>query len=330
MMAELAPVTFWHASLNDAKQAPMVQETQQDIPYDKAFDLVPDKVDEPMPGIRRVLCNNPGPFTYKGTVSYIVGRGKVAIIDPGPVDAAHSAALLDAVRGETVTHIFVTHTHRDHSPGVPAIKAATGALILAEGPHRPARPLHVGDGPRTEASNDTDFMPDRTLADGEVVRGDGWTLEAITTPGHTANHMAYAFKENNIVFSGDHVMAWSTPVVAPPDGSMGDYMASLQKLAKRTEPVYFPGHGGAVNNAPRFVAAYILHRKAREASILNRLQGGESDIPSIVTAIYANLDPRLLKAAGMSVLAHLEDLVARGAVTTNGPASIAGRYRLPI
>ncbi len=307
----------------------MAQETQQDIPYDKTFDLVPDKVDEPMPGVRRVLCNNPSPFTYKGTVSYIVGRGKVAIIDPGPVDAAHSAALLDAVRGETVTHIFVTHTHRDHSPGVPAIKAATGALVLAEGPHRPARPLHVGDGPRTEASNDTDFMPDRALADGEVVRGDGWTLEAITTPGHTANHMAFAFKENNIVFSGDHVMAWSTPVVAPPDGSMGDYMASLQKLAKRTEPVYFPGHGGAVNNAPRFVAAYILHRKAREQSILNRLQGGESDIPTIVTAIYANLDPRLFKAAGMSVLAHLEDLVARGAVTTNGPASIAGRYRLP-
>jgi glyoxylase-like metal-dependent hydrolase (beta-lactamase superfamily II) len=306
----------------------MAQEAQQDIPYDKTFDLVPDKVDEPMPGVRRVLCNNPSPFTYKGTVSYIVGRGKVAIIDPGPVDAAHSAALLDAVRGETVTHIFVTHTHRDHSPGVPAIKSATGALVLAEGPHRPARPLHVGDGPRTEASNDTDFMPDRALADGEVVRGDGWTLEAIATPGHTANHMAYAFKENNIVFSGDHVMAWSTPVVAPPDGSMGDYMASLAKLAKRTEPVYFPGHGGAVNNAPRFVAAYILHRKAREQSILNRLQGGESDIPTIVTAIYANLDPRLFKAAGMSVLAHLEDLVARGAVATNGPASIAGRYRL--
>jgi glyoxylase-like metal-dependent hydrolase (beta-lactamase superfamily II) len=232
------------------------------------------------------------------------------------------------VRGETVTHIFVTHTHRDHSPGVPAIKAATGALVLGEGPHRAARALHVGDGPRLESSNDTDFEPDRALADGEVVRGDGWTLEAVTTPGHTANHMAFAFKENNVLFSGDHVMAWSTPVVAPPDGSMGDYMASLQKLSKRAEPVYFPGHGPAVNNAPRFVAAYILHRKAREASILNRLQNGESDIPTMVNAIYANLDPRLLKAAGMSVLAHLEDLVARGAVATNGPPSIAGRYRL--
>jgi glyoxylase-like metal-dependent hydrolase (beta-lactamase superfamily II) len=299
-----------------------------DIPFDKNLELIPGRVDEPMPGVRRLLCNNPSPFTFKGTVSYIVGRGKVAIIDPGPDDPAHNAALLDAVRGETVTHIFVTHTHRDHSPGVPAIKAKTGALVLAEGPHRPARALHVGDGPRMESSNDTDFRPDRALADGETVNGEGWTLQAIATPGHTANHMAYALKEANIIFSGDHVMAWSTPVVAPPDGSMGDYMASLAKLAKRSEPIYFPGHGPAVTNAPRFVAAYILHRKAREASILNRLQGGENDIPTMVSAIYANLDPRLLKAAGMSVLAHLEDLVARGQVVTVGPPSIAGRYRL--
>ena len=301
----------------------------EDIPYDKNLELVPGKVDEAMPGVRRLLCNNPSPFTFKGTVSYIIGRGKVAIVDPGPEDAAHSAALLDAVRGETVTHIFVTHTHRDHSPGVPAIKRATGAKVLAEGPHRVSRPLHVGDGPRLDASNDTEFKPDRALADGETVSGDGWTLEAITTPGHTANHMSYAFKEANVVFSGDHVMAWSTPVVSPPDGSMGDYMASLQKLSKRSEPIYFPGHGPAVRNAPRFVAAYILHRKAREASILNCLARGETDIPSVVGAIYANLDPRLVKAAGMSVLAHLEDLVARGEAATNGPPSIAGRYRLP-
>jgi glyoxylase-like metal-dependent hydrolase (beta-lactamase superfamily II) len=299
-----------------------------DIPYDKSFELIPGQVDEVMPGIRRVLCNNPSPFTFKGTVSYIVGRNKVAIIDPGPDDPAHGAALLDAVRGETVTHIFVTHTHRDHSPGVPAIKRATGAQVLAEGPHRAARTLHVGEAPRLDASNDTDFAPDRALADGEVVSGAGWTIEAVTTPGHTANHMAFAFKEAGVLFSGDHVMAWSTPVVAPPDGSMGDYMASLQKLAKRPEAVYLPGHGPAVHNAPRFVAAYILHRKAREASILNRLGKGESDIPTLVSAIYQNLDPRLVRAAGMSVLAHLEDLVARGAVATNGPPSIAGRYRI--
>src|SRR5258707_11848583 len=156
-----------------------------DVTFDKNFDLEPGVVDEVAPGVRRVLANNPGPFTFKGTVSYIVGRGKVAIVDPGPDDPAHIAALLDAVRGETVTHIFVTHTHRDHSPAVPAIKAATGAQVLAEGPHRASRPLHVGEAPRLDASNDTDFQPDRALADGEVVAGKGFTIEAITTPGPT-------------------------------------------------------------------------------------------------------------------------------------------------
>jgi glyoxylase-like metal-dependent hydrolase (beta-lactamase superfamily II) len=300
-----------------------------DIPFDKSFDLVPETVEEVVPRVRRVLANNPSPFTFKGTVSYIVGRGRVAIIDPGPLDEAHIAALLDAVRGETVTHIFVTHTHRDHSPAVPRIKAATGAMVLAEGPHRPARPLHVGEAPRLDASNDTDFRPDRELRDGEVIAGPGWTIEAVATPGHTANHMAFALKEADLLFSGDHVMAWSTPVVAPPDGAMSDYMASLQKLARRSEPVYLPGHGGAVRDAPRFVAHYIRHRQAREASILHRLTKGEADIPTLVRAIYIGLDPRLVKAAGLSVLAHLEDLVTRGLVVTEGEPSIAGRYRLP-
>jgi glyoxylase-like metal-dependent hydrolase (beta-lactamase superfamily II) len=300
-----------------------------DIPFDKSFDLAPETVEEVAPDVRRLLADNPGPFTFKGTVSYIVGRGRVAIVDPGPLDERHIAALLDAVRGETVTHIFVTHTHRDHSPAVPRIKAATGATVLAEGPHRAARPLHVGEAPRLDASNDTDFRPDRALRDGEVVTGAGWTIEAVATPGHTANHMAFAFKEADLLFSGDHVMAWSTPVVAPPDGAMSEYMASLQKLARRPEPVYLPGHGGAVRDAPRFVAHYIRHRQAREASILHRLAKGEADIPTLVRAIYIGLDPRLVKAAGLSVLAHLEDLVTRRLVATEGQPSIAGRYRLP-
>jgi glyoxylase-like metal-dependent hydrolase (beta-lactamase superfamily II) len=299
-----------------------------DIPFDQRFDLAPDTVDEVVPGVRRVLANNPSPFTFKGTLSYIIGRGQVAIVDPGPLDEAHIKALLDAVRGETVTHIFVTHTHRDHSPAVPAIKAATGALVLAEGPHRAARPLNVGEAPRLDASNDTDFRPDRALADGEVVTGKGFTIEAVTTPGHTANHMAFAFKEANLLFSGDHVMAWSTPVVAPPDGAMSDYMASLQKLARRSEAIYLPGHGGVVREAPSFVQHYIRHRQGREASILHRLAKGEADIPTIVRAIYIGLDPRLLKAAGLSVLAHLEDLVTRGVVKTDGQPSIEGRYYL--
>jgi glyoxylase-like metal-dependent hydrolase (beta-lactamase superfamily II) len=299
-----------------------------DIPFDRTFELAPGKPEEVVPGVRRLLCNNPSPFTYKGTVSYIIGRGRVAIVDPGPDDAAHVAALLEAVRGETVTHIFVTHTHRDHSPAVPRVKAATGATVLAEGPHRAARPLNVGEAPRAEASNDTDFRPDRALADGEVVAGAGWTIEAVTTPGHTANHMAFAFREANLLFSGDHVMAWATPVVAPPDGSMSDYMASLDKLTRRSEPIYLPGHGGAVRNAPRFVRHYIEHRKAREASILHRLGKGAADIPTLVRAIYIGLDPRLVPAAGRSVLAHLEDLTARGVVATDGPPSIEGVYRL--
>jgi glyoxylase-like metal-dependent hydrolase (beta-lactamase superfamily II) len=298
-----------------------------DIPFDKTFDLAPGRVDDLAPLVRRLMCDNPGPFTFKGTVSYIVGRGKVAVVDPGPEDDAHIAALLDAVRNETVTHIFVTHTHRDHSPAVPRVKAATGATVLAQGPHRPARALHIGEAPRLDASNDTDFRPDRALADGEVVSGAGWTIEAIATPGHTANHMAYGLREANLLFSGDHVMAWSTPIVAPPDGAMGDYMASLEKLARRAEPVYLPGHGGAVRDAPRFVRAYIHHRRAREASILRQLAKSAADIPAIVRSVYVGLDQRLVKAAGLSVLAHLEDLVARGEVETDGAPSIAGTYR---
>src|SRR5581483_1272883 len=198
-----------------------------DIPFNRRLDLAPDTVDEPAPGIRRVMANNPGPFTFKGTLSYIVGRGKVAIIDPGPDDPAHIGALLEAVRGETVTHIFVTHTHRDHSPAVPAVKAATGATVYAEGPHRAARPLHIGEHNPLDASGDRDFRPDVAMKDGEIVDGGAWSVEAVAPPGHTANRMAYAWRERDILFAGDHVMAWSRSIVAPPDGSMSDYMASL-------------------------------------------------------------------------------------------------------
>jgi glyoxylase-like metal-dependent hydrolase (beta-lactamase superfamily II) len=301
-----------------------------DIPFDKSFDLPPGRVEEVMPGVRRLLANNPGPFTFKGTVTYIIGRDRVAIIDPGPLDEAHIAALLDAVRGETVTHILVTHTHRDHSPAAARIKAATGAKIYAEGPHRAARALHIGETRPLDAAGDRDFRPDIVLADGEIVSGPDWALEAVTTPGHTANHMAFALKETNVLFSGDHVMAWSTPVVAPPDGAMSDYMASLEKIGRRPETLYFPGHGGAVRDAPAFVQHYIRHRKAREASLLRRLAEGEADIPTLVAAIYVGLDPRLTKAAGLSVLAHLEDLVARGLVATSGAPSIEGRYRFAV
>jgi glyoxylase-like metal-dependent hydrolase (beta-lactamase superfamily II) len=301
----------------------------EDIPFNRVLNLAPGVADNVVPGVRRVLADNPSPFTFKGTLSYIIGRGKVAIIDPGPLDARHTAALLDAVRGETVTHIIITHTHRDHSPGAASVQAATDAPTFGEGPHRPSRPLFIGETKRLEAGGDMDFVPDHRVRDGDVIEGDGWALEAIATPGHTANHMAFALRGTEVLFSGDHVMGWSTSIVAPPDGSMSDYMASLDRLAARPETVYLPGHGDVIRNAPDIVVRYIAHRRGREASILHRLGKGETDIPSLVRAIYIGLDPRLTGAAALSTLAHLEDLNARGLVATDGAPSISGRYRLP-
>jgi glyoxylase-like metal-dependent hydrolase (beta-lactamase superfamily II) len=307
-----------------------LSDMNDDIPFIKTLGLAPGNVDEVIPCVRRVMANNPGPFTFKGTMSYIIGKGKVAIIDPGPDDPAHIGALLTAVRNEMVTAIFVTHTHRDHSLAVPVIKAATGATVYAEGPHRVARPLHIGELNPLDSSSDRDFRPDVQLKDGDVVSVQGFTLEAVATPGHTANHMAFALRENAALFSGDHVMGWATSIVAPPDGAMSDYMASLEKLTKRSEMIYFPGHGAVITEAPRFVKHYIQHRKLREASILHRLKKGAADIPTLVRAIYIGLDPILLGAAALSVLAHMEDLVARGLAETDGMPRIDGVYRLMV
>ena len=299
-----------------------------DVPFNRDYPLKPGVVDQVRSNVRRVLCNNPSPFTFTGTNSYIVGTGKVAIIDPGPANDAHLQALLDAVKGETVTHILVTHTHSDHSPNTAALKAATGATVYAEGPHRASRPRFESEKHSPESGADRDFKPDVLVADGDVIEGDGWALEGVTTPGHTANHMAFAWREKKYLFVADHVMGWSTSIVAPPDGSMIDYMASLDKLAARDEDLYFSGHGPDIPEAQRYVRFLIRHRRAREASILHRLGKGEADIPTIVRAIYIGLDPRLTNAAGYSVLAHLEDLVARGVVLTDGDPVIGGSYRV--
>jgi glyoxylase-like metal-dependent hydrolase (beta-lactamase superfamily II) len=299
-----------------------------DVPFNRDFALKPGVVDAVAPGVRRILCNNPSPFTFTGTVSYIIGQGQVAIVDPGPDDAAHAAALLDAVRGETVSHILVTHTHRDHSPNTARIKAATGASVYAEGAHRASRPRYESEKATSESGADRDFMPDIALRDGDIIEAAGWRLEAVATPGHTANHLAFAWPERKILLVGDHVMGWSTSIVAPPDGSMPDYMASLERLTRRDEELYFSGHGPEIPQAPRYVRFLIRHRRAREASILHRLGKGEADIPTLVRAIYIGIDPRLTGAAGYSVLAHLEDLVARGLVATDGDPVIGGTYRL--
>jgi glyoxylase-like metal-dependent hydrolase (beta-lactamase superfamily II) len=299
-----------------------------DIPFNRVFPLKPGVAEGVMPGVRRVLCDNPGPFTFTGTVSYIVGRGKVAIIDPGPDSEAHARALLDAVKGETVTHVFVTHTHKDHSSNSARIKALTGSLVYAQGPHRTSRPYYDSEKMSTESGADRDFRPDIEIRDDDMIEGEGWRLVSIATPGHTANHMAFAWPERGINFVGDHVMGWSTTIVSPPDGSMVDYMASLEKLSHRDEQLYFSGHGPEIRDGPRFARHLARHRRAREASILHRLAKGEADIPTLVRAIYIGLDPGLSGAAGYSVLAHLEDLVARGVVLTDGDPVIGGRDRL--
>lgn len=298
-----------------------------DIAFNRRFDVPPGQVEQVAPNVRRIVAPNPSPFTFTGTCTYIVGRGNVAILDPGPDDAAHIAAVLEAVRGENVSHIVITHTHRDHSPAAPAVQAATGARTVGEGPHRPARPLFIGEINPMDASADTDFLPDIVLADGDVLTGSGWTLEAITTPGHCANHLAFALHEDELLFSGDHVMGWATSIVAPPDGSMGDYVHSLEKLAQRSETLYLPGHGPAVNEAPAFVRDYLNHRHAREAAILRGLER-TSTIPELVRGIYIGLDPRLFGAAALTVLAHLEHLVEKRQVETEGAPSITGDYRI--
>lgn len=295
-----------------------------DVPFNRNFPLKPGVVEEVRPGVRRVLCNNPSPFTFTGTVSYIIGEGKVAILDPGPDDAAHAAALLDAVRGETVTHILVTHTHIDHVPATPALQRATGAKVYSFGPH----PRPEG-GEKSEEAGDLAFAPDVKLNDGDVIEGDGWNVEAVHTPGHISNHLCFAVKEDRALLSGDHVMGWSTAVISPPDGNMADYFASLRKLLPRDETVYIPTHGAEIRNPTPFVQAYIEHRLGREAQIVARLKEGPQTIPQMVAKNYADTPVHLHAAAGRSMLAHLVQMVKDGRVKTeDGRAAIDSLYRL--
>jgi glyoxylase-like metal-dependent hydrolase (beta-lactamase superfamily II) len=276
------------------------------------------------PRVRRLIAPNKGPFTFTGTCSYIVGESRVAIIDPGPADEAHVAALIAAAGPAEIEAILVTHTHRDHSPGARLLKAATGAPIIGCAAHAPIENDSSG---RLDASHDLDHAPDRVLADGEVFAGHGHSLEAVATPGHASNHLAFALLEEDALFSGDHVMGWSTSVIAPPDGDMADYMRSLEKLQARGGSVYWPGHGDVVEDPQRLVRGYIQHRRQREAAILARLAGGDRTIAQIVAAIYPGLDERLQKGAALSVLAHLEDLTRRGkARSDRGAATLEASY----
>jgi glyoxylase-like metal-dependent hydrolase (beta-lactamase superfamily II) len=271
---------------------------------------------EVAPGVRRLLCGNPGPFTFRGTNTYIIGRGRVAVLDPGPVDAAHLHAILAATQGETIEKILVSHTHRDHSPGVAALQSATGAPSFGFGPHL-TPPDQGGEG------GDHSFTPDVVLPDGAVIEGADWRATAIHTPGHCANHLCFALENEagaGTLFSADHVMSWSTTVVGPPDGDMAQYMASLARLATHAHDLYLPGHGPPLPEPAPFVAGLAAHRREREQRVLDALRAARrATAEELVPAAYGPaLEPRLMPAAARSLLAHLLKLAAEGMARREG------------
>lgn len=295
------------------------------IPFVTEFDFEYGRADRLSPLVRRVICNNPGPFTFTGTGTYLIGNGAVAVIDPGPIDEAHIDAILAALEPhETVSHIIITHTHGDHSPASIPLKQKTGAPIYGM---TPVKSEHLG-GPQMEEDADDSFVPDHEVAHGDIIQGGDWSLEAVHTPGHMAAHMCYALKEEKALFTGDHVMGWATSVIIPPDGAMRDYMKSLDLLLARDDEIYWPTHGTCINDPHDFVRAYISHRKGREAQVLERLKAGDSDIRAMVKVVYAAVDKRLHPAAAMSMLAHLQDLVSRGEVLCDGRPTLDSHYRL--
>jgi glyoxylase-like metal-dependent hydrolase (beta-lactamase superfamily II) len=278
------------------------------------------------PNVVRITAPNASPFTFHGTNSYLVGRERLVLVDPGPADERHKAALEAAIDGRPVDAILVTHTHLDHTGLARPMADLTGAPLVAEGPHRAARPLRPDEANPLDAAGDKSFRPDIRLGDGETLSFEAGHFTAVATPGHTANHLAYALEETGVLFSGDHVMAWSTTIVAPPDGSMADFMRSLDKLLARADTLYLPGHGGPVERPGAFVRALRTHRRMREASILDLVRTGERTIPEIVADLYRSTDPKLHGAAGLSVFAHLEDLAEKGQVVARDGLTLSGRY----
>jgi glyoxylase-like metal-dependent hydrolase (beta-lactamase superfamily II) len=271
------------------------------------------------PLISRIVANNPGPFTFMGTGVYIVGGDEVAVIDPGPDMPAHVDALKRALNGRRVTHILVTHCHSDHSPAAKPLKEWSGAKTYAFGPHGSGR----DDGPTVEAGGDMDFLPDIRVKDGEVIAGNGFTFEGVHTPGHTSNHMCFALKEEQALFTGDHIMGWSTTVVTPPDGDMAQYIAGVEKLQARDDRILYPTHGAPITEPKPFLAAYREHRLDRERQVLHAIADGLDTIPTMVARMYAEVDKRLHPAASRSVLAHLIKLEQEKKVIQAG-----GHYRL--
>ena len=288
------------------------------IPFVRELTFAYGEADQVSPLIRRVICENPGPFTFLGTGVYIIGRGEVAVIDPGPPMDAHLEALKRALAGERVTHVFTTHTHMDHSPLAHPLAQWAGCKVYGI-----PDPSGTHDQVSLEEDGEEGFKPDVVVKDGDMFTGPGWTLEAITTPGHMSNHVCYALREENALFSGDHIMGWSTTVISPPDGNMGDYYRSLDKVKARGFATLWPTHGPPVRDANAFIDAYVAHRRAREEAIVARLKAGDTKIFDMVKVIYKDVDARLHPAAARSVLAHLIYLVEAGRVTADGPFELS-------
>jgi glyoxylase-like metal-dependent hydrolase (beta-lactamase superfamily II) len=295
------------------------------IPFVKDLDFTYGAPDRLTPRIRRVIANNPGPYTFTGSGTYIIGGGDVAVIDPGPDNDAHLKALADATVKERVSHILITHTHRDHCGGARKFAEMTGAKIYSYGAHPVEKSI---DAPALDEGGDYDFAPDHRLTDGDVIEGNGWTIDALHTPGHLSNHLCFALREDAALFTGDHVMGWATTVIAPPSGHMGDYLASLDLLLKRDDAVYYPTHGAPIEIPHRFVRAVRTHRRIRDGQIMTELKAGRETIREITARIYADIDKRLHGAAALNVYAHLLRLVEVGDVVVDGAPTMKSRFRL--
>jgi glyoxylase-like metal-dependent hydrolase (beta-lactamase superfamily II) len=296
------------------------------IPYVRDMEFEYGRCDQVSPLVRRVIANNPSAFTFKGTGTYIIGKGDgIAVIDPGPDMADHLQAILRATQHERVSHILITHHHSDHSPLARPLAEATGAVIY--GCAVKELPEEEVGAPKMEAGYDN-FIPDVSVCGGGTIAGHGWTMEAIHTPGHTSNHICYGLKEENALFSGDHIMGWSTTVVTPPDGDMADYMASLDLIQARNFDTIWPTHGPPIRKVGEFIDAYREHRHDRTRQIVEQLKAGETKISEFVPKMYTDVNPMLYGAAGRSVFAHIIQLVMAGEVVTDGAPRIDGDYRL--
>lgn len=323
------------------------------IAFNQDFEPVYRQVDELSPLIRRVVAENPNPFTFTGTGVYLVGRGDVAVIDPGPTLEDHLDAVIGALGPEeSITHVLVTHTHTDHTAAVPRVVERTGAATYGFGPHGPVpdtdpldkvtfdeyfTPEEKAEFDRAWAETpdelkregpDVDFVPDVTVTDGDLIEGPGWTIEVVHTPGHTSNHVCFGLREEKVLFTGDHVMGWATSVISPPDGDLFDYLDSLRKLLERDDVRYWPTHGPAIDNPQAYVQSFIDHRLDRERQIVAALQGGPTTIKAIVPGMYADVDKRLWRAAANSVYSHLLALHREGRVTADGEPSLTATWAL--